>query len=250
MKSLARSYIHIMHKYNNCKLHIKNIVGRAPQCIGKLHFYYYFAKMYGGLNSILQQRTQPVTVPNVPQQGQHHPLLLLIPGQYLRGLGNECMLIMNKKLLLVAVDAFSKQPEVFVVSSTSAAQTAEKLRVMFATHGLPITLVSDNGPPFSSTEFHQFVSRNVITHRRVPPYHPSSNGLAENMVKIVKQALNKANKEDTIEAKLSKFLASCRNTPHSVTGRTPAEIVLGRAPRTRLSLVHPCMAQRMSIASE
>lgn len=34
------------------------------------------------------------------------------------------------------------------------------------------------------------------------------------------------------------------------TGRTPAEILLGRALRTRLSLVHPCMAQRMSIAAE
>jgi len=34
----------------------------------------------------------------------------------------------NKKLLLVAVDTFSKWPEVFAVSSTSAAQTAEKLK--------------------------------------------------------------------------------------------------------------------------
>ena len=70
------------------------------------------------------------------------------------------------------------------------------------------------------------------------------------MVKTVKQALNKASKGDSIEAKISKFLASYRNTPHSVTGHTPAEILLGRAPRTRLPLVHPCIAQRMSIAAE
>jgi len=97
----------------------------------------------------------------------------------------------NKTLLLVAVDAFSKWPEIFVVSSTSATQTADKLRIMFATRGLPLTLVSDNGPPFSSTEFHNFVSQNGITHQRVPPHHPSSSGLAENMVKTVKQALKK-----------------------------------------------------------
>jgi len=30
---------------------------------------------------------------------------------------------------------------------------------------------------------------NGILHRHVPPYHPASNGLAENMVKTVKQAL-------------------------------------------------------------
>ena len=57
----------------------------------------------------------------------------------------------NKTLLLVAVDTFSKWPEVFVVSSTSATQTADKLRIMFATRGLPLILVSDNGTPFSST---------------------------------------------------------------------------------------------------
>lgn len=79
------------------------------------------------------------------------------------------------------------------------------------------------------------MSSNGINHRRVPPYHPSSNELAENMLKTVKQALNKAHKGDVMEAKIAKFLA---------------EILLGRAPKTRLSLVHPCMAQRMSIAAE
>ena len=33
---------------------------------------------------------------------------------------------------------------------------------------------------------------NGIVHRHVPPYHPLSNGLAENMVKTVKQALSKS----------------------------------------------------------
>ena len=46
------------------------------------------------------------------------------------------------------------------------------------------------------------------------------------------------------------ILTYSRNTPHSITGRTPAEVLLGRSPRTRLSLIHPCMSQRMSIAIE
>ena len=63
----------------------------------------------------------------------------------------------GKHLLLVATDVFSKWPEVHLVSSTSAQQTIEKLRVMFATHGIPITIVSNNGPPFASVEFKQFL---------------------------------------------------------------------------------------------
>ena len=94
------------------------------------------------------------------------------------------------------------------------------------------------------------MNHNGIVHRRVPPYHLSSNGLAENMVKSLKQALQKAPKSDSMETKISQFLASYRSTPHSVTGRTPAEIILGRLPRTRLSLIHPCLPQRMSIAVE
>ena len=156
----------------------------------------------------------------------------------------------KKWLLLVTVDAFSKWPEVFVVNSTSASQTTDKLRTIFAAHGLPVTIVSDNGPPFSSTDFEKFVKANGIIHRRVPPYHPSSNGLAENMVKSLKQALSKASTSESIETKIAKFLASYRNTPHSITGRTPAKVLLGRSPRTRLSLIHPCMSQRMSIAIE
>ena len=156
----------------------------------------------------------------------------------------------NKWVILVAIDAFSKWPEVFVVNSTSASQTIEMLRTIFATHGLPMTVVSNNGPPFSSNDFEKFMKANGIVHRRVPLYHPSLNGLAENMVKSLKQALNKANKSDTIETKIAKFLASYRNTPHSITGRTPAEVLLGRSPRTCLSLIHPCMSQRMSITIE
>jgi len=89
------------------------------------------------------------------------------------------------------IDAFAKWPEVHVVSSTSVSQTIDKMRTIFATHGLPITLVLDNGPPFTSSQFATFMKANGILHKRVPLYHPSSNGLAKNFVKTVKQALNK-----------------------------------------------------------
>ena len=151
----------------------------------------------------------------------------------------------GKHTLLVTIDAYSKWPEVHIVPSTSAQPTIDKLRLIFASHGLPMTLVSDNGTPFQSTEFSNFMKANGIVHRRVPPYHPSSNGLAENMVKSVKQSLSKSKftKDATIETHIARFLASYRNTHHSTTARTPAELLFNRVPRTRLSLVHPCTPQ-------
>jgi len=156
----------------------------------------------------------------------------------------------NKQLLLVAIDAFSKWPEVFLVSSTYHGFTNNgQTTNHFVTQWLPITLLSDNGPPFSSIEFKKFMKGNGITYCRVPPYHPSSNGLAENMVKSLNKHCIKQTRVIHLK-QIAKFLASYRNTPHSVTGRILAEILLGWSPRTRLSLVHLCISQRMSVVLE
>ena len=74
---------------------------------------------------------------------------------------------------------------------SSAQQTIEKLQSMFATHRFPNTVVSDDGPPFALTEFKQFMDTNGVNHRRVPPYHPSSNRAAENLLKSVKRKQRK-----------------------------------------------------------
>ena len=104
------------------------------------------------------------------------------------------------------------------------------------------------GPPFSSADFKNFMSSNGIL--RVPPNHPSSNGLAENMVRSLKKALNNAHRSDSIESKIAKFLATYRVTPHLVTGRALAELLLDRLPRMRLSLIHPCVSQSVSLATK
>ena len=136
----------------------------------------------------------------------------------------------GKHLLLIMIDAFAKWPEVHVVSFTSAVQTIDKLRTTFATHGIPVTLVSDNGPPFTSVQFEVFIKANGILHKRIPLYHPSSNGLAENFVQTVKQALDKSDKSLSAESRIAKFLATYCNTPHVTTGKTPAELLLKRSP--------------------
>ena len=48
----------------------------------------------------------------------------------------------------------------------------EKLRMIFATHGLPQKIVTDNEPSFTSDEFKRFVEGNGIKHVTSAPYHP------------------------------------------------------------------------------
>jgi hypothetical protein len=142
------------------------------------------------------------------------------------------------KMLLIIVDAHTKWMDVHVMTSSKADFTVEKLRMTFATFGIPDTMVTDNGTNFVSEEFQTFMSRNGIKHIKVAPRHPASNGLAERAVQSVKEGLDKL-KSGTMEAKVARFLFRYRNTPHSTTGKSPAEMMFGRRVKTHLDLMHP-----------
>ncbi|XP_062374782.1 uncharacterized protein K02A2.6-like [Sardina pilchardus] len=145
---------------------------------------------------------------------------------------------------LVLVDAHSKWLEAHIMSNMTAAVTTEKLRSIFATHGLPDTVVSDNGPTFTSEVFKEFMEKNGIRHVCTAPYHPASNGLAERAVETLKDGLRKMSGH-SLETKLSRFLFQYRITPHTTTGLAPAEMLLGRRPKSHLDLLHPDVGERV-----
>ena len=144
---------------------------------------------------------------------------------------------MGKTFLLV-VDAHSKWLEVMMVPSTSSHVTIQKLHTIFATHGLPETLVADNATSFTSSEFKEFVARNGIRHITSAPYHPATNGLAERAVQTFKEGM-KTISEGDMETRIARFLFHYRNTPHSTTGVSPAEMLLKRQPRSHLNIMRP-----------
>lgn len=135
------------------------------------------------------------------------------------------------------MDARSKWLKVVPVSSQTSQQTIRFLRNLFASHGLPEVVVSDNGPAFISEEFEAFLKENGCKHIRCAPYHPASNGLAERGVQTFKEAMKKT--EGDMETRFARFLFQYRITPHSTTGQSPAELLLGRHPRSRLDLMLP-----------
>ena len=145
-------------------------------------------------------------------------------------------------MFLIVIDAYSKWMEVVPVKSATSQVTIDKLRSIFVTHGLPEMLVSDNGTAFTSAEFQEFTSRNAIRHVFVSPYHPSSNGLAERAVQSFKSAWKKSS-EGSTETRIAKFLFHQRLTPHTSTGNSPAELLMGRRPRSLLDVVRPDLSK-------
>ncbi len=148
------------------------------------------------------------------------------------------------QMFLVVIDAYSKWLEVVPMSTATSFTTIEKLRTIFATHGLPRIFVTDNGTQFTSTEFQAFMKSNGIKHICSSPYHPSTNGLAERAVQSFKENM-KRRSNGTIAEKLSQFLLWYRLTPHSTTGVPPAELLLGRRPRSKLDLLKPNLTEKV-----
>ena len=143
-------------------------------------------------------------------------------------------------MFLVAVDAFSKWPEVYTMQSTTVNKTIDCLRSLFCRYGYPEQLVSDNGPQFTSEEFAVFMRSCGIKHIRSAPYHPATNGLAERFVQSVKQSLKASrNSGLPLSRRLCEFLLRYRTSAHTTTGVTSSSLFLKREPRTRLDLLRP-----------
>ena len=91
------------------------------------------------------------------------------------------------------------------MKTATSATTIEHLQSIFATHGLPELLATDNGATFTSSECKELLSLNGIQHVISAPYHPATNGQAERTVQTVKEFLKKPSSEP-LEARLSRFL--------------------------------------------
>eukprot|EP00731_Ephydatia_muelleri_P034387 Em0057g19a len=149
----------------------------------------------------------------------------------------------ENKTLLCVVDAYSKWPEVVTMEKTTAESTIEELRLLVARWGIPVQIVTDNGPQFASQAFERFTSLNHIKHITTSPYHPATNGLAERFVQTLKQALRSSTKDGrTFQHRLASFLMNYRNARHATTEESPARLMIGRDVRSRLHLLTPDLA--------
>ena len=84
--------------------------------------------------------------------------------------------------ILVVVDEYSRYPAIEILTSTSAKATIPKLDKIFAEHGIPEVVKSDNGPPFQSNEFRNFAAQLNFKHHRITPLWPEANGEAERFI--------------------------------------------------------------------
>ena len=122
-------------------------------------------------------------------------------------------------------DYYSHYPEVIKLTSTTSASIITAMKSVFSRHGIPHTVVGDNGPQYVSAEMKKFSSMYGFNHVTTSPHYPQSNGFAERMVKTIKKLLSSS-------SDMYMALLSYRSTPLPWCSLSPAELLMGRHVRT------------------
>ncbi|CAB0005138.1 unnamed protein product [Nesidiocoris tenuis] len=150
---------------------------------------------------------------------------------------------------LVIVDATTKWIEILPMVNTTTQSTLRVIKNTISRFGFPHIIVTNNGPQFVFEEFEQFCKNHSVTHVKSTPYHPRTNGLAERAVRTFKDRLKneKGNRWQILE-KVDEFLFTYRSTPHSTTGRSPAELIFGRRLTSPFDLLKPDLKRKQDQA--
>ena len=103
---------------------------------------------------------------------------------------------------------------------------------------------------------------NILVHHS-PPRHAPSNSYDERGVGIAKKAMEKMldeikrlaivsnvpNSTDVVQERVHTFLFNYHNTPSTVTGKAPNEMLLGFRPRSLISQLNPAISSSSGLPS-
>ena len=91
---------------------------------------------------------------------------------------------------LIVIDYFSRYVEVAAMQTTTkSSEVIRALKSIFARHGIPEQVRSDDGPQFDSAEFSYFAKEWGFKHSTSSPRFPQANGKVERGVRTVKNLL-------------------------------------------------------------
>ena len=119
--------------------------------------------------------------------------------------------------------------------STKCFTVKPELQSIFATLSIPKELVSYNGPPLNSQELRDFATEFNFRHRRVTPYWPETNGVAESFLMIIGNVIRSVKvKGKCWRKEIVKISANYRATANNSTGFAPAKLIFKNI-QTKLS---------------
>jgi transposase InsO family protein len=131
------------------------------------------------------------------------------------------------------VDKFSKWIEAVLVTNQEATTAVKFFKSIVYRYGVPNSIITDNGPNFTSGEFQDFTKNLGIKLKYASVSHPKSNGQVEKANRLICGGLKKRLLRPLKRAagawveELPSVLWSLRTTPNSSTGYTPFFLLFG-----------------------
>ena len=126
------------------------------------------------------------------------------------------------------------------MKSVLSRDIVDSLDRIFARRGIPVSMKTDNGPQFISSEFKNYMTTNGVQHVTSTPLWPQGNGKVERQNRTLLKSIRiayAAGKDWKKE--LNKLLMAYRSTLHTTTGVSPIKLSFGREIRTKV----PCLEQ-------
>lgn len=131
------------------------------------------------------------------------------------------------------IDSYSGYIDFKKLKTTTSKEVIEIMKDWFSTHGIAEVVETDNGPQYSSRQFHEFAKEWGFKHQTSSPHHSQGNGLAERGVQIAKNILRKCS-IDKSDVKLA--LLNYRNTPRNQILGTPSQRLFSRITRSTIPI--------------
>ena len=137
--------------------------------------------------------------------------------------------------ILVVIDYYSRYYEYEIMRSTTTDKVIDCLENIFSRHGLPVSIRSDCGPQFLSSQFQDFCQENGIQHVKTTPRWAQANGEVERQNASIMKQIRIAQAEGLDwQKELRRYVTIYRSIDHSTTGRSPAELLFNRKLRGKL----------------
>ena len=141
------------------------------------------------------------------------------------------LFVFQDNTYMVVVDLFSGFPVVRQLHGESTKLVLDALKDVFSNFGIPVTIISDNGPCYKSQEFNNFCARFEINHITGASYNHQANSNAECMILTIKQLMVK-NQNETWLAMLI-----LKSSPMNGIDRSLAELLCNRHFRTNIPMI-------------
>lgn len=151
----------------------------------------------------------------------------------------DLLTIQNEKFLSI-VDAFSKYAQAYYLKDGTAVSVVQALLKFCTHHGLPYTVVTDNGPEFTNQLIAEFMKLHKIQHHKIAPHTPNENGIVERFHSTILEHLRilkiEQKNEPTVNL-MNYALLAYNSSIHSFTRCRPIDVITGHFdPRDPLDL--------------